>query len=215
MSRGTPSKKVYFYFKRLQEDWRQLLSKAVALNIFSFIAFATVENTLFRWWFDMTFTESMHAREFAMYINTIVAIFLWPSLDDFFRAKMSTSSRKWIRTYWEEAALLGVKIVVNAIVYVKVGIMHGHFAFDLKLGTKIVVIVFLAWAGADFLKYRMVPFCHTLLFGAKDHIEPLYEIKMVWATGKPRIVPNRVYRAYQTAVTTPRKKSKKVVMQEA
>ena len=241
MSRGTPFKKVYFYFKqyfkRLYDDRRNRTSRAIALNIFSFIAFFAVENSLFRFIFDLTFkgalAESLAAREFAAYVNTVVAILLWPDLARHFKAKFTQSRRKWVRTKWEEVTTVIVKLTVNAVVYIKAALILGQKISPGKVALKVIVVVTIAIVGANLLENwllprcdhwifnRILPFLRTLLFGKKVELvtEPVFEFKPVVQTGKLRIVSHRVHTALQEARRIERppmgRNKKELMMQEA
>ncbi len=138
--------------------WRKnnLLPKLVTLNLFSFVVFAAVENTLFRYVADMTFHESMKARGIATIFNTLVGI-AWPQIELFFESKFAKHPIKFLRDKWEEFSLLCVKVAVNICTYA----LSGHYAFNLKLGIKVGVIVFISFYCADFLKYKLTPFVDT------------------------------------------------------
>lgn len=135
--------------------WKEnnLLPKLIALNLFSLVVFAVIENTLFRYLADMTFEESMKARGIAAIFNTAIGI-AWPKIELFFESKFSKHPIKFLRDKSEEFSLLCVKIAVNTCTYA----LSGNYAFNLKLGIKVAIIVFISFYWADFLKYKITPF---------------------------------------------------------
>lgn len=169
------------------EEPKELLVKIIALNVFSFFIFFFIENTFFRFFYDMTFLDSLNARVLAIFINTPVALF-WHPIEKQCKKIFIRSRYFWIRDKWEEASLFIVKTIVNFTIYIIVGLNKGHFSFDSKLLSKVGIIVLISYFLADFLKYKVVPFFRSLIIKDK---EVIFSFKLNLRTKRPVIVPFR------------------------
>lgn len=173
--------RVIFYFGKSPKE---LLVQVIALNVFSLVVFAFVENTFFRLRFGMTVPESIKARMLGVLINTPVALF-WYRIEIWCKKVFTNSRYTWLRDKWEEVSLFIVKIIVNFSIYIIVGLNKGYFSFDSKLVSKVGTIVLISYFLADFLKYKIVPFVRSLIF---NHKEVVFSVKFDVRRGKPRIV---------------------------